>query len=153
MKFSAYNQSDKQQIKKLFESVFSESEALGEGILIAGLVIDLMNTTKDQDIFGFVARDKDKIIGCIFFTRLSFNTPIEAFILSPVAVDTKYQRKGIGQKLINYGLGVLKKNGVQLAFTYGDPHYYSKVGFSSIDEDVVKAPHYLTQPEGCCANH
>jgi predicted N-acetyltransferase YhbS len=79
---------------------------------------------------------------------LSFDTPIDAFILSPAAVHTNYQGKGVGQKLINFGIGQLREKGVKLAFTYGDPDFYSKVGFQRITEDVAKAPLDLKQPEG-----
>jgi len=37
---------------------------------------------------------------------------------------------------------------VELIFTYGDPKFYSKVGFNLISEKLVKAPLKLTYPEG-----
>ncbi len=148
MELSSYLKSDKAEIKHLFENVFSESEGLEEGILIANLVNDLMNNTSDRDIFGFVSKDKGKLTGAIFFTRLFFDTQIEAFILAPVAVITKFQGKGIGQKLIDYGIEQLKRKGVQLVFTYGDPNFYSKSGFQSISENIIKAPCDLTYPQG-----
>jgi putative acetyltransferase len=40
---------------------------------------------------------------------------------------------------------------VELAITYGDPSFYSKVGFSVITEQLVPAPLELTQPEGWLA--
>ncbi|MDY6978460.1 MAG: N-acetyltransferase [Pseudomonadota bacterium] len=148
MKLSSYKESDKYEIKQLFEDVFAESEGPEEGRLISGLVLDLLNTTKSQDIFGFVAREGEKITCGLFFTRLHFDGPIEAFILSPVAVKTECQGKGIGKKLINYGLEQLRDKGVKLVFTYGDPAFYSKVGFKQITEEVVQAPLPLSQPEG-----
>lgn len=148
MKLSSYRKSEKTEIKQLFENVFSESEGLEEAVLISGLVIDLIDNTKDQDIFGFVVKDKEKIIAGIFFTRLSFKDSIDAFILSPVAVDTRYQGKGIGQKLINYGLEHLRDKEVKLAFTYGDPNFYSKVGFQCLTEDIIQAPQKLSQTQG-----
>lgn len=91
---------------------------------------DLLTTTDSKDLRVFVASENGQIIGAIIFSRLMFESSINAFILSPVAVQTSYQRKGVGQGLINYGLAVLKENGVELAFTYGDPGYYNKVGFN-----------------------
>jgi putative acetyltransferase len=148
MKFTSYKKSDSIEIKQLFEDVFTDSEGVAEGTLIANLVVDLISSTQDQDIVGFVAKDENKIIGSIFFTRLSFGAPIVAFILAPVAVRTEYQGKGIGQKLINFGIEKMKGNGTELVFTYGDPNFYSKVGFESITEEIVKAPLELTYPEG-----
>ena len=148
MKLVAYEKSESIEIKQLFEDVFTDSEGEAEGTLIANLVVDLMSSMQDQDIVGFVAKDESKIIGSIFFTRLSFRAPIVAFILAPVAVHTDYQGRGIGQKLINFGIEQMKENGTELVFTYGDPNFYSKVGFQSITEEIVKAPLKLTYPEG-----
>lgn len=148
MKLSSYRQSDATKINLLFKEVFSDSEGPAEGALIGDLVLELIETTQPEDIFGFVASEQTKLIGCIFFTRLSFITPVDACILSPVAVHTSYQGQGVGQKLINFGIDTLRKKGVKLVFTYGDPGFYAKVGFRQIPEDVVKAPFKLTHPEG-----
>ena len=79
---------------------------------------------------------------------MSFQNEANAFLLSPVAIHTDYQGKGIGQKLITFGINHLKENGVNLIFTYGDPDFYSKVGFIPITEKIAKAPFTLTQPQG-----
>jgi putative acetyltransferase len=79
------------------------------------------------------------------------SSEVNTFLLSPVAIHTSHQGKGIGQKLIKFGLNTLKENGVELVFTYGDPKYYSKVGFSPVAEEIVKAPFKLTYPEGWIA--
>jgi putative acetyltransferase len=137
-----------EEIKRLFTIVFSDSEGESEGILIGNLAYELMTETDKKDLYGFVAIDHGIIIGCIFFSRLIFESGINAFILSPVAVHSDYQGKGIGQQLINYGLRELKAKGVELVLTYGDINFYSKVGFDPISEEIVKAPVKLTYPEG-----
>ena len=98
MKISAFNASYTEEITRLFSNVFSDSEGQEEGHLIGSLVADLVASTDSQDIYGFVASENDQIIGSIFFTRLTFDSPINAFILSPVAIHTDYQSKGIGQR-------------------------------------------------------
>ena len=148
MKCSTYKKSDIEEIRKLFTKVFSDSEGRSEGSLIGSLVFDLMKSTDKQDIYGFIASENDQIVGSIFFTRLTFESGVNAFILSPAAILTSHQGKGIGQNLIQFGINYLKERGVILAFTYGDPKFYSKVGFSCITENIVKAPLELTQPEG-----
>ena len=45
----------------------------------------------------------------------------------------------------------LKLLGVKLAFTYGDPNYYSKTGFVHISESIIRALFKLSQPEGWLA--
>ena len=148
MKLLTYKPSNTEEIKRLFTKVFSDSEGQTEGLLIGNLAYDLMTDTNAQDIYGFVAIENEQIIGSILFTRLTFQNEINAFLLSPVAIHTTYQGKGVGQKLINFGINHLKENGVKLVFTYGDPNYYSKVGFCHITEKTIKAPLKLTQPEG-----
>ena len=132
MKLLTYKPSNTEEIKRLFTKVFLDSEGQTEGLLIGNLAYDLMTDTNAQDIYGFVAIENEQIIGSILFTRLTFQNEINAFLLSPVAIHITYQGKGIGQKLINFGINHLKENGVKLVFTYGDPNYYSKVGFCHI---------------------
>ena len=148
MEISIYKNSDHDEIKQLFTKVFSDSESQEEGLIIGSLVSDLMLNTDSHEIHGFKAMDNNQIIGSIFFSKLTFENHINAFILSPVAVDTNQQGEGVGQNLINFGINYLKEKGVKLIFTYGDPNYYSKVGFRCISETLIKAPLELTQPEG-----
>jgi putative acetyltransferase len=151
MKLSTYKKSDIEEIKQLFLRVFSDSEGQEEGSLIGSLVLDIMTSTDSQDLYGFVATENDQIIGSIFFTRMTFQSGVNAFLLSPVAIYTGYQGKGIGQKLINFGINHLKANRVSIVFTYGDLNFYSKVGFKLITEKIAKAPLKLTYPEGWLA--
>jgi putative acetyltransferase len=148
MNLLPYSPGDIEEIKQLFTKVFSDSEGQSEGLIVGNLAYDLMTGTDVQDLYGFVAVENEKIIGSILFTRLTFESEVNAFLLSPVAIHTDFQGKGIGQKLINFGIHHLKDYGVELIFTYGDPEFYSKVGFSLITDKSVKAPFALTYPEG-----
>ncbi len=143
-----YKNSDLEVAIKLFAKAFSDSEGEEEGALIGQLVSELATTTDSQDIYGFTTSRNNQIVGCIFFTRLTFETSVSAFLLSPVAIDTEHQGQGIGQSLIRFGINQLQKDGVQLLFTYGDPEFYSKVGFKHIGEHVANAPVKMSQPEG-----
>jgi len=151
MAFSLFRESQTQAVIDLFKRVFSDSEGEAEGQVIADFVSKLIETTKAQDLIGCVAEDDGKIIGCIFFSRFMVPSGQVAFILSPVAVSTDMQGKGVGQKLIEYGLDHLRFLNVSLAFTYGDPNFYSKIGFKQISENLVKAPFPLSQPIGWLA--
>jgi len=146
MKLLAFKSRNIEDIKQLFTKVFSDAEGQSEGVLIGSLTYDIMTGTDAQDLYGFVAIENEQIIGSILFTRLTFQNGINAFLLSPVA-----KGKGTGQKLISFGINHLKENGVSIVFTYGDPAFYSKVGFNLITENIAKAPFKLTQPEGWLA--
>ena len=147
MNICAFDSRQAQEVIELFSKVFSESEGRDEGELVGKLVSELV-TTPAPDLFGFVAADREKIVASIFFSRLRFRDPVNAFLLSPVAVDTNQQGKGIGQKLISFGIDQMKARGVDFLFTYGDPNFYRKVGFEPVSEEVIKGPLPLTHPEG-----
>ena len=149
MHFSAHDTSETHEIKALFARTFTDSENEVEGRIVAELAEDLLMTTIDKDLFVFVAHnDEGKLVGSIIFSRLTFASGVEAFLLSPVAIDTPFQGCGTGQALINFGLGVLKNHDVELVFTYGDPNFYSRLGFSQVSETDVQAPLPLSHPQG-----
>jgi predicted N-acetyltransferase YhbS len=108
----------------------------------------LASSIDNDETICFGAYENDTLVGSIFFTRLKFNNPILIYMLAPVAVHIDYQGKGIGQSLINYGLSELKKRAVSIVVTYGDPSFYSKVGFQALSEDRVQAPLKLSMPFG-----
>ena len=148
MKLSTYTPRNIEEIKQLFTKTFSDSEGEAEGLTVGNIAYNLLSNTDTHDLYGFVAIENEKIIGSIIFSRLTFESEVNAFLLSPVAVHTSYHGKGVGQKLIRFGLDILKEDGVVLAFTYGDPNFYVKVGFNPIPESLIKAPLKLTYPEG-----
>ena len=147
MELLAFNPGKTEEIIQLYIKAFSDSEGQDEGEIIGTLSSELIKHTDPQDLYGFVATENKQIIGSIFFSRLTFQNGVHAFMLSPVAIKTECQGKHAGQKLINFGISRLKENGVELLFTYGDPAYYSKVGFQKISEDIAKAPFKLSHPE------
>lgn len=150
MNFRQYTPDDSLAIESLFRSVFSQSEGEKEGELIGSLSKTLMSETAENDLFGFVALNNNQIVGSIFLSRLCFQNDnnIEAFLLAPVAVKSDFQRKGIGQGLINHGLHVLREKAVNIVLTYGDPKFYSKLGFQQISQERIRPPFMLSQPEG-----
>ena len=137
-----------QEITSLFTSVFTASEGEKEGKLIGNLASELASGIDNQEIICFGTYEGEAIIGAIFFTRLRFNEEIRVYMLAPVAVSTEHQEKGVGQALVNYGLSELKKLSVNVAITYGDPSFYSKMGFETLSENIIQAPLKLSMPIG-----
>jgi len=135
-------------VKGLFTSVFLASEGEEEGRLIGQLAYALAKRIDNQDIVGFGVDADGDLIGAIFFTRLRFEEPVDVFMLSPVAVSTLHQRQGVGQALIRHGLAELKNSSVSVVVTYGDPAFYSKLGFEALSQDVIRAPLEPSMPEG-----
>ncbi len=152
MQLCAFSPDHHKAIEDLFTQVFTDSEGPAEGSLVGQLASDLMASTEQQDLYGFVAMDEQQdIVGSIFFSRLKFASAVTAFLLSPVAVQTAQQGKGIGQQLLRYGINQLKDDGVELIVTYGDPDYYSRVGFHPVSEKILQAPLPLSYPHGWLA--
>jgi predicted N-acetyltransferase YhbS len=142
------DKSKQKEVEELFTFVFTSSEGKKEGKLIGNLSSQLASNIDNNEIICFGVYENETLIGTIFFTRLQFSKPIQVFMLAPVAVSTEHQGKGIGQALINYGLNELKKRSVNVAVTYGDPSFYSKVGFQALSEDAIQAPLKLSMPFG-----
>lgn len=137
------------QLINLFKLTFSASEGESEGTLISGLVSNLMAETPTEDIRVFCTEHEGTVIAAAIFTRLVYSDdPTIVFLLSPMAVAPGHQRKGQGQTLISYALETLRKEGVQIVFTYGDPNYYGRVGFLAVGEHRARAPLPLSMPHG-----
>lgn len=151
MNFSLFLKSESKSVIDFFRTVFSASEGKAEGQIIADFVSRLITTTEPSDMIGCIAKEEKTIVGCVFFSRFFVPDGQVSFILSPMAVLTDVQGKGIGQELIQYGLDNLRTLNVNLVFTYGDPHFYKKTGFEQIREDIVRAPYQLSQPVGWLA--
>jgi putative acetyltransferase len=148
MNHKILDKNSQEEVTSLFRSVFTSSEGEKEGSLIANLVSELSSGTDNQEIICFGTYEQESIIGSIFFTRLRFNEAIQVYMLAPVAISTRHHGKGVGQALISYGLKELKNRSVAVVITYGDPSFYSKVGFQSLSENVIQAPLKLSMPEG-----
>lgn len=148
MNFKILDNHNKQEVVALFTETFSSSEGEEEGKIIGNLASKLSSNTNNKEIIAIGAYKNESIIGAIFFTRLSFNDAISVYMLAPVAVSTKHQGMGVGQALINYGLKELKSRSISVAITYGDPAFYSKVGFQVLSQQVIQAPLKLSMTEG-----
>ena len=149
MNFRSYRLDEEDAIQSLFVSVFTNSESESEGQLIGKLVRNLIQDNAEKEVHGFVAEEQlGVILGTVLFSRISVSGTQGVFLLSPVAVHSDHQGRGIGQHLIQYGMNQLKNEGVRFVVTYGDPGFYSKVGFRPISHEVFIPPYELTYPEG-----
>ena len=148
MNHKILDKNNKEEVTSLFTSVFTSSEGEKEGRLIGDLASKLSSGTDNEEIICFGTYEEESIIGVIFCTRLRFDRDIQVYMLAPVAVSTRHQGEGVGQALVRYGLNDLEKRSVAVVVTYGDPSFYSRVGFQSLSENVIQAPLKLSMPEG-----
>jgi len=157
MTYSEYQPGQSQrcdaELVQLFVKTFGDSEGPEEGALIGKLVRDFLDTTDYGDLRIIVAVEDAALEGSIFvgsivFSRFTCGDGTGAFLMAPVAVYTDYQKRGIGQELIRYGLEKLRASGVQLVMSYGDINFYSKTGFVVVSEELIPAPLPLSYPTG-----
>ena len=139
---------DREEIVELFQKTFRQSEGDVEGDLLAALTNDLSDRLGSESVSCLGAFESNQLIAAAFLTDLSFEHGFKVKMLAPVAVRTEYQRNGVGQKLILNAMDSVQAKGVDLIVTYGDPNYYSKVGFQSLSEQNVPAPMPLSMPIG-----
>ncbi len=141
-----------QPIIDLFAATFTDAEGAEEGGLIGDLVRHQLTGTPAPDLDVFVAEEEGAIVAGAVFSRLTYDRDDRSvFVLGPVAVVTARQGEGIGQQLLQHALDTLRRKGVDIVVTYGDPAYYSRVGFKPVTESLLPAPYRLQHPEGWLA--
>ncbi|MEO0465706.1 MAG: N-acetyltransferase [Pseudomonadota bacterium] len=131
----------------LFGASFTASEGPDEGQVIAKLVRDLIELTPVDDLAVFSIEEHNELIASIMFTPLVFRDDKRSVaLLSPVAVAPDHQRQGHGQALLTHGLAAIRRKGIDVAITYGNPAYYSRVGFKQITASPPQSAARLACP-------
>jgi len=87
---------------------------------------------RKKALISLVAVSKDSVVGHILFSRVTIDNAPAGFNsvgLAPLAVSPKFQRRGIGSKLIREGLERCNQASYDAVVVLGDPVYYSRFGF------------------------
>ncbi|GGB05155.1 GNAT family N-acetyltransferase [Agarivorans gilvus] len=148
MKHQQLDHTQHAEISQLFATTFAAAEGEAEGKMLGQLAEQLAAIIDQQQVLCFATVQDGQLVASIFFTQLQFQQPSQIFMLAPVAVSSEYQGRGIGQALIKYGLEQMQQRQVSSIVTYGDPAYYSKLGFAPLSEQVIQAPLPLSMPFG-----
>ena len=136
---------DLDSILQAHEQAFGETE----GPVVSQLARNILHDPTAAPLLSLVAEAGGEIIGNIIFSPVKIDGAPEdtvAYILAPLAVIQKYQRKGVGKSLIETGLMMLQQRGAELIFVYGDPNYYSRSGFEAAGIDKFSPPYKLNYP-------
>lgn len=110
----------------------------------ANLVRDLLDDPSAKPILSLLSFENDRAVGHILFTTarlLDTKDTASIVILAPLAILPDAQRQGIGGKLIEQGLKLLSKSGVDLVFVLGHPEYYPRYGFKPAGQLGFEAPY------------
>ena len=60
--------------------------------------------------------------------------------LGPVSVLPSFQRRGVGQALVQRGLALLRERGARGCVVLGSPEYYRRFGFAAISALTLAGP-------------
>lgn len=91
---------------------------------------------------SLVAEIGNEIVGHILFSKIKIigNSVFESLALAPMAVIPKFQKQGIGGKLIKKGFEKAKRLGFDSIVVLGHKEYYPKFGFQRASKWSIKCP-------------
>ena len=103
------------------------------------LIHNMRNTSqfiKELDYVAILNDEifKDEIVGNIVYAKAKIfdaDKEYDVITFGPISVMPKYQKKGIGKKLINHTIQRAKEMGFNAIMIYGNPKYYEKFGFKN----------------------
>lgn len=110
----------------------------------AGLVRDLLDDDTAKPRLSLLAFDGDRAVGHILFTAARLaetESTTRVALLAPLAVVPDAQKQGVGGKLVERGLQLLRQAGVELVFVLGHPDYYPRHGFQPAGRLGLDAPY------------
>ncbi|MBU0673387.1 MAG: N-acetyltransferase [Proteobacteria bacterium] len=115
---------DRQSVRLIYKAAFGQPTE-------ADLVDTLRKSCPDR--LALVAEEGKEVVGHILFTPASITTDdgnkISGMGLAPVAVPPDLQGEGIGSRLVNEGLAILKSRQYPFVIVLGYPLYYPRFGF------------------------
>lgn len=146
MNIQLATQLDAEKIQAVYWAAFDDSER----VLVANLAISLLSVKSTPETLNLIAEKKGVIVGHIAFSPFKINKKSNSYgyILAPLGVKPEEQKRGIGTKLIEFGMQNLHKMGVGVVLVYGDPNYYSRFGFNTEVAELYKPPFTLKYPFG-----
>ncbi len=103
---------------------------------------NLINTLRQSGIplISLVAEEDGQLIGHILFSPVTLQgDSVDAAIagLAPMAVRPRWQRQGVGTKLVAEGLKRCRQAGYGAVVVLGHPEYYPRFGFvPSVEYDI-----------------
>lgn len=95
-------------------------------------------------VLSLMAVTAEALVGHVMFTPCHIaNSDARVVLLGPLAVATRWQRKGVGNALVRLGLDRLVDQGVVRVLVLGDPAYYKRFGFKP--EGDIQPPYPLPE--------
>ncbi|OUM62498.1 hypothetical protein PIROE2DRAFT_11189 [Piromyces sp. E2] len=102
------------------------------------LFVHIMRKYKDYlPKLSKIALVNGKVAGLIMYYKSEIQTNNKTFTIAsfgPLCVDHKYKNMGIGSRLLNETIPLVKKAGFRGIMIFGEPNYYPKFGFKRAKE-------------------
>lgn len=131
------NENDFDTIYNLIKEAFKTAEHRD------GNEQELVSKLRESNNFipelSLVATINGKIVGYILFTKIKIGK-YEELALAPLAVQPKYQKQGVGTKLIQEGHKIAKRLGYHYSIVLGSEKYYQKFGYLPASIYGIKPP-------------
>lgn len=92
---------------------------------------------------SLVAAEEDIIVGHLLFSKIFIEDGkkyYNALALAPVSIRPDFQNRGIGTRLIKYGLKECKRFGYKIVIVLGYPKYYQRFGFTNAKKKGIFPP-------------
>lgn len=105
-------------------------EGAFETVLEADLVDNLRRSGKA--LVSLVAEIDGEVVGHVLFSPVTLVSEGKTIIgagLAPIAVAPRFQKRGIGKRLIRQGLNACRLKGRPFVVVLGEPGYYGQFGF------------------------
>ncbi|NTV14616.1 MAG: N-acetyltransferase [Desulfobulbaceae bacterium] len=94
------------------------------------------------DRLALVAEEHAQVVGHILFTPATITSDSGKIItgmgLAPIAVTPDLQGQGIGSRLVNVGLAILKEQHCPFVIVLGHPKYYPRFGFVPAEQHHIR---------------
>lgn len=88
---------------------------------------------------SIVAEVNGELAGHILFTKAKVQS-IDVLVLAPLSVKPKFQNKGIGTALVNYGHSAAVNLGYEYIMVLGSDLYYKRFGYVPAESLGVEVP-------------
>lgn len=99
---------------------------------------NIRNSNSYISNLDLVALNENEIIGHIISTKAKIidkqNNEHEILCAGPLSVLPKFQKQGIGSKLMNESIMIAKESGYCGMILFGNPEYYHRFGFRNAEE-------------------
>jgi putative acetyltransferase len=95
-------------------------------------LLDGLRTSSAWRGLSFVAEVDGRLAGHVSYTRGWLDAAdrlLDVLVLSPLSVDPRVQRRGVGSMLVRRTLALLRERPEPLVFLEGSPAYYGRLGF------------------------